>query len=38
MKKTVILILILLPIVLVITIAFAGRILSLYHHIPVERV
>ena len=38
MKKTVILILILLPIVLVITIAFAGRILSLYHHIPVEKV
>lgn len=38
MKKTVILILILLPIVLVITIAFAGKILSLYHHIPVEKV
>lgn len=38
MKKTVILILVLLPIVLVITIAFAGRILSLYHHIPVEKV
>jgi hypothetical protein len=38
MKKTVILILILLPIVLVITIAFAGQILSMYHHIPVEKV
>lgn len=38
MKKTVILILLLLPIVLVITIAFAGRILSIYHHIPVEKV
>ena len=38
MKKTVILILLLLPIVLVITIAFAGRILSMYHHIPVEKV
>lgn len=38
MKKTVILILVLLPIVLVITIAFAGRILSLYHHISVEKV
>ncbi len=38
MKKTVILILVLLPIVLVITIAFAGKILSLYHHIPVEKV
>lgn len=38
MKKTVILILLLLPIVLVVTIAFAGQILSIYHHIPVERV
>ena len=38
MKKTVILILALLPIVLVITIAFAGKILSIYHHIPVEKV
>ncbi|MBQ9801783.1 MAG: Ig-like domain-containing protein [Clostridia bacterium] len=38
MKKTVILILILLPIVLLITIAFAGRILSTYQHIAVERV
>lgn len=38
MKKVVILILVLLPIVLVITIAFAGRILSMYHHIPVEKV
>ncbi len=38
MKKTVILILIFLPIVLLITIAFAGRILSTYQHIAVERV
>ena len=38
MKKTVILILVLLPIILVITIAFAGKILSYYHHIPVEKV
>lgn len=38
MKKTVILILALLPIVLVITISLAGRILSMYHHIPVEKV
>jgi hypothetical protein len=38
MKKTVILILLLLPIVLVITIAFAGQILSTYHHISVEKV
>ena len=38
MKKIVILILILLPIVLVVTIAFAGQILSKYHHIPVEKV
>ena len=38
MKKTVILILALLPIVLIITIAFAGKILSIYHHIPVDSV
>lgn len=38
MKKIVILILVLLPIVLLITIAFAGKILSYYYHIPVERV
>lgn len=38
MKKTVILILALLPIVLLIVIAFAGRILSTYQHIAVERV
>lgn len=38
MKKTVILILIILPIFLLITIAFAGKILSIYQHIPVERV
>ena len=38
MKKTVILILALLPIVLIITIAFAGKILSIYHHIPVDNV
>ena len=38
MKKTVILILAILPIVLLITIAFAGRILALYQHIPVEKV
>ena len=38
MKKTVILILILLPIILLITISFAGRILSTYQHIAVERV
>ncbi len=38
MKKTVILILIFLPIVLLVTIAFAGRILSTYQHIAVERV
>ena len=38
MKKTVILILAVLPIVLLITIAFAGRILSSYQHISVERV
>lgn len=38
MKKTVILILILLPIVLLFIISFAGRILSTYQHIAVERV
>lgn len=38
MKKTILLILAVLPIVLVIIIAFAGRILSLYQHIPVESV
>lgn len=38
MKKTVVLILLLLPIVLLITIAFAGRILSTYQNISVERV
>lgn len=38
MKKTVIIILIVLPIFLLITIAFAGRILALYQHIPVEKV
>lgn len=38
MKKTVILILAILPIFLIITIAFAGKILSLYQHIPVEQV
>ena len=38
MKKTILLILALLPIVLIIIIAFAGQILSLYQHISVERV
>ena len=38
MKKTILLILAVLPIVLVIIIAFAGRILSLYQHISVESV
>ena len=38
MKKTVIIILIVLPIFLLITIAFAGRILAMYQHIPVEKV
>lgn len=38
MKKTIILILAVLPIFLLITIAFAGRILALYQFIPVERV
>lgn len=38
MKKTIILILALLPIVLLVVIAFAGQILSIYQHIPVEKV
>ena len=38
MKKTILLILAILPIVLVIIIAFAGRIMSEYKYIPVERV
>ena len=38
MKKTIILILALLPIVLLIVISIAGRILSTYQHIEVERV
>ena len=38
MKKTIILILAILPIVLLVVIAFAGRILAVYQHIPVERV
>ena len=38
MKKTVILILAVLPIFLIITIAFAGKILSFYQHIPVEKI
>ena len=38
MKKTVIIILIVLPIFLLITIAFAGKILAIYQHIPVEKV
>ena len=38
MKKTVILILAVLPIVLLVVIAFAGQILSYYQHISVERV
>lgn len=38
MKKTIIIILAVLPIVLLVVIAFAGRILSYYQHIPVERV
>lgn len=38
MKKTVILILAILPIFLVITIAFAGRIYSYYQYLPVEKV
>lgn len=38
MKKTILLILLVLPIVLLVIIAFAGRILSMYQHIPVERI
>ena len=38
MKKTIILILALLPIVLLIVISVAGRILSTYQHIEVARV
>ena len=38
MKKTILLILALLPIVLIVIIAFAGQILSLYQHISVEKV
>lgn len=38
MKKTVIIILAVLPIVLLITIAFAGRIFSIYRHVAVESV
>ena len=38
MKKTVIIILAVLPIVLLITIAFAGRIFSIYRHVSVEKV
>ena len=38
MKKTILMILAVLPIVLVVVIAFAGRILSVYQHISVERV
>ena len=38
MKKTVIIILALLPIILVISISFAARILSIYQHISVEKV
>lgn len=38
MKKTVIIILTLLPIILVISISFAAKILSIYQHISVEKV
>lgn len=38
MKKVILLILAILPIVLLVVIAFAGRILAIYQHIPVERV
>ncbi len=38
MKKIILLILAILPIVLLVVIAFAGQILSLYNHIPVESV
>ena len=38
MKKTILLILAILPIVLIVVISVAGRMLSYYQHIPVERV
>lgn len=38
MKKTILIILAVLPIVLLVVIAFAGRILALYQYIPVEKV
>lgn len=38
MKKTVIIILAVLPIIMVIAIAFAGRIFSYYRYIPIEKV
>ena len=38
MKKTIIILLAILPRVLVVAIAFAGRILSIYRHVPVEKV
>ena len=38
MKKTILIILAVLPIVLLVVIAFAGQILALYQYIPVERV
>lgn len=38
MKKTVIIILAVLPIILVVAIAFAGRIFSFYRYIPIEKV
>lgn len=38
MKKTVLIILAVLPIVLLVVIAFAGQILALYQYIPVEKV
>ena len=38
MKKTTIIILVILPIILVISISFAARILSIYQHISVEKV
>lgn len=38
MKKTVIIILAVLPIILVIAIAFAGRIFSIYRYVPIEKV
>lgn len=38
MKKTILLILAVLPIILLVVIAFAGQILAYYQHIPVEKV